>query len=488
MGEGKKVVKNSIIYVLLGFLAPAVNFFLIPIYTKELSPADFGIITLAALVVSVLINIIGLGVQGSFTRYYYHYLEDKKKIAELLSSSILVVLGSAAAIGIFAFFTGEQLFRLSFKNELFTYSIYGLSIVITAAAMNIQTLTSAYFRNEENVKAYCFWSVFFFLSVVVGIFLGVVVLKRGAIGSVNGRMWGCLVPSLAFIVYFYFKHPLVWTTPLVRELLKYGWPLVLYTSITLAFNSIDKVVIERFFSLDALGIYGFAYLVATVVEVLITALNNSVNPQVYRLLKQNDEDAFVQIKRTLNNSFLALLLLMSLMIAFANPLITIFINSNYHKVIFYLPLLILSYIPRLFFIYYSIPLYYYHKTKVLPLQSAISLILGIGYNLLLIPYLGIYGVCIALFLTRLTQCLLAYIICKKLRLFPSQAFDLTHSHKASFLVLLVACVAIVAQPNLNAFWQVWLYTGIFITILPFLFYKYYTQFKELTGRLTFLNR
>jgi O-antigen/teichoic acid export membrane protein len=275
---------------------------------------------------------------------------------------------------------------------------------------------------------------------------------------------------------------------MVMDMLRYGWRLVLYSTITLAFNSVDKLVVEQFFNLEALGIYGFAYLIARVVEILINALNNVVNPQVYRLLKKDDSGSLNSIRSLLNSSSIAVFALMAAMIACAAPLIHWFINPRYHEVVFYLPLLIVSYIPRLYFIYYSIPLFYYHKTKVLPLQSSFSLLLGVAYNLLLLPFLGIYGVCIALFLTRLTQCLMAYYICQRLKLFPPGAFNLRFSWPAALLLLTLVGIVTVLQRSLTSFWQVWLYIPLLLLALLLLAFRFRQQLQAFIPYLKPANK
>ena len=68
-----KTFKNTIIYVSLGFISPAVNFLLIPLYTNYLSPEQYGIITIAVVFQATLNILIGLGLVGTYHRFYYDY-------------------------------------------------------------------------------------------------------------------------------------------------------------------------------------------------------------------------------------------------------------------------------------------------------------------------------------------------------------------------------------------------------------------------------
>src|SRR5690606_35971295 len=212
------------IYTLLGFLAPAVNFFLIPVYSKFLSPADFGVITLATIVTAVLVNISGMGITGAFTRFYYDVMDDREKVRNLLNTSIFTILFFTGILGLIFFVIGDPVMDLMFKNREFTIATYGLFMLITALATNLQTLVLAWYRNEANVKAYAFWSITFFVLVVIGIYWGVVVWEKGAVGSVGGRMWGLLIPSVIFLIYLFGSGRFSYSLPVARRMLIYGIP------------------------------------------------------------------------------------------------------------------------------------------------------------------------------------------------------------------------------------------------------------------------
>lgn len=466
----KKLFASSLVYTTLGFLAPAVNFFLIPIYSKALTPSDFGIITLATLGTSVLVNISGMGITGAFSRFYYDVLDDKKKIKNLFSTSLLSIVLFTGLLTLLLPLVGQHVLDVLFKNDQFTIAAYGLLMVFTALFTNLQMLVQSLYRNEEKVKLYSFWSVVFFISVVIGIYWGVVVMEKGAIGNVAGRMWGMLVPSAAFLLYFLAGNKLSFSIPLAKRMLVYGLPLVFYLLLTLAFNSIDKVMLERYLSLEALGIYGFSYLVATVIEILINAVNSAVTPQVFRMLKEGDLTSMSRIRAMISGNILAILFVIVWIMALCGPAVGWFIDSRYHESIYYMPLLAAAYIPRLLFTYYGIPFFYYHKTKVLPWISAISLVAGIILNMLLLPLMGIYGVCLAVFLTRLIQCIMAWAVSKRMGIMPDRAFYLKNELILSFCVVTITAVSLAFQQQVSMSWKIWAYMPMAIIYTSYLLF------------------
>ena len=58
-----RISKNSVGFGIGVVLTQAVSFFLLPIYTRYLTPADYGIISLATVITSILSFIFIFGMQ-----------------------------------------------------------------------------------------------------------------------------------------------------------------------------------------------------------------------------------------------------------------------------------------------------------------------------------------------------------------------------------------------------------------------------------------
>lgn len=411
MSLNVKWLKDSAVYVALGFLAPAINFFLAPLYTNYLTPEEYSLIFLSNLFGSFLINILSLGLSGAFTRYFFYYYKNDKLLATLFSTLIVTVLVVGGISFLLFYFVGESLFRLAFSNEVFTYHQYGKFVVVTSIFSIIQAIVLIYFRNFERLVSYSIYAIFFFLSAALAIYIGVVVFEAGAEGSVIGRMFGVTIPSLIFIVFFYLKYPIRFNVRLFKQLFRYGINIVPYLLLTLLFNNIDKLIIERKLTLADLGIYSFAFLAAGVMEILINAFQNTFTPKVYKLLgTSSPEKELTQLYRFFLWSMFTIIILSIAVSEFA---VIHIIDAKYHSIIAFLPLLLVSYIARLYFVIYSTPIFYFKKTKLLPVISSISLALGLVTTLLLVEYYGIIGVCVGVLCTRMYQFTICFIFLNK---------------------------------------------------------------------------
>ena len=90
MLERKKQIENSMIYMLpIGMSGLA--FITIPIFTRILTPEDFGLLALAMIYASFSNGFVNLGMTIAFERNYFQYSKDKRKMAQLLFSSLVFV-------------------------------------------------------------------------------------------------------------------------------------------------------------------------------------------------------------------------------------------------------------------------------------------------------------------------------------------------------------------------------------------------------------
>ena len=462
MVKHKKILKSSFIYVFLGFLAPAVNFFLLPIYTRYLDKADYAFITLALLVQTVLTPLLHVGMTGAFSRFYYDHLNDRRSLEKLLSTTLIFFV----FVGLFFWgicsLAGSWAFDKFFANEVFTFSRYGYYILVTAIVMNIQLLVLTYYRNEEMAGKYALWSVLFFLSAASSIYIGVAVLKMGADGSIQGRMWGSVITLIPLFLFFFSGKSLNFDWKLCRTMLVYALPLVPYILLNIAFTNFDKVLVEQKFSLSQLGEYGFAVLVASVVEIFINSVQSAVYPQVFRFLSINGKSD-ANIADTFKFTIIINALVIAALISFTGIILHAFIDERYWDIMDYFPLLCLVYIPRLIFTVWGLPVMFFKKTKYLPFANSISLVTGVFVGLGLIDSLGIFALPLSLFVVQLLQCCLIFFLNNHLNIQLLAFRRLTPEYFVLFFLLIAGLGATYSYHYLYT--NVLVYIPVFFLIL-----------------------
>lgn len=468
--SSKKTLLNSLIYIILGFLAPAVNFILLPIYTHYLEAQDYALITQSALIQSVFVNILGFGINAAFARYFFDFYKEPEKLDELYSTTIISYLISGSVIIAVFSVIGEWILDISFSNKVFTYWGYGFFSVSTALMANLQLISLSYYRNQEKALNYAVLAIMFFLSVASCIYIGVVVMELKAKGSIVGRFVGTLIPIMLYVIWFYRKRSIKYSVLLNKQMLIYGLPLVPYLLLNVVLDQADKYAVERFFDMTILGLYGFGFLIASVNDIFINSINAALSPQVYKNLG-SDEIADLTKVRKLINIYVSAGVAINIGITVAGALgIHYLLNDNYKPVAAFFPLLSLAYIPRVFFTAYQMPVFYNKQTRVMPFINMLTLVVYVIGFIIAAPVLGIYGVCIATILIKLTQMVSLYLFIrrKKMDVRRVSIFELRNEYIISLLLFVYMGTWYIVSPQLGEEYRfLWLVPLLF-TALPYL--------------------
>jgi O-antigen/teichoic acid export membrane protein len=169
----------------------------------------------------------------------------------------------------------------------------------------------------------------------------------------------------------------------------------------------DKFIIGKVLSLEDTGIYSFLFSIASVIHIFIVSGFYIIYlPQLIQSFSNNKKIFISELKK-----FGLLTLVSSISLAIVIPLISPFIFSLIEKEAFisHIDLLYifllgfvfnnLSLIPHLF-------LYVSHDEKAITVIMAVSFIINLGLNLILIPKFGILGAAYSFMITYFTVLLL----------------------------------------------------------------------------------
>src|SRR4026209_69892 len=81
------------------FLSRLLSFLLLPLYTRKLTPADYGTLPLVMLIFEVVALMAGSRIAAGVFRLYYRETEDAKRRA-MLSTAFILVNGSYVILGV----------------------------------------------------------------------------------------------------------------------------------------------------------------------------------------------------------------------------------------------------------------------------------------------------------------------------------------------------------------------------------------------------
>ena len=87
-----RVIKNSSLYTLAGILPYSISFFMLPVYTRYMTPDDYGILSLISTFSAMITPFISLQLGSALSRYYFDYgvLEFKCFFSTIVYSIIAI--------------------------------------------------------------------------------------------------------------------------------------------------------------------------------------------------------------------------------------------------------------------------------------------------------------------------------------------------------------------------------------------------------------
>ena len=260
--------KHSLIYGLGGLVSRILAVFLLPLYTRYLSPSDYGKVETLVALSTVLGIVLRMGITSALFRFYFDSPEPEHRRL-VLRTSFWFTMGMAT-LGLVA--------GVALSPEISTW-LFGSSDdwELVAAAfvniwvnMNYEQLTSL-FRLEERSTAFVAASLTnIFLTVGVTLVL-VVGFETGPIGVIVGNFAGTLLVYLALVGFRREQLGLQFDRRLLRQMNRFGVPLMPTAIFLWVTNFSDRLFLVRLADTTEVGLYSVGVRIASAMVLILTA-------------------------------------------------------------------------------------------------------------------------------------------------------------------------------------------------------------------------
>ena len=371
-------VRTSIWFTICNFLQRGTAFITVPIFTRLLTTEEYGVcnVYFAWFEIFLLITSLKIPYEG-LNNGLIRYEEDKDGYTSSAAGLIMVMT------------LGAGIVYLMFHRQI--NKITGLSSLIMGL-MFVQLFFNSplmLWTNRERFDFHYRWpAVITLISTILNPVIAVL-----AVLNTSYRAEARIIASVAvqsffglFLLIFLFKKGKVFCKKEYWSFaLRFNLPLIFYYISQSILNQSDRIMINYYEGSGKAAIYSVAYSAATIILLLVSAVNGSFNPWMYKKLKAGHLE---EIRRT--SGLLCLMvggatLVMSL---FAPILVRIMATSDYSQAIWVIPPVAASvFFVFLYMMFANIEMYY-NETKGIPLISVICS----GTNLLLnAVFIPVYG-------------------------------------------------------------------------------------------------
>jgi O-antigen/teichoic acid export membrane protein len=375
----KRLVFNSFNYGLGDLMAQIIGFFLIPIYTRYLSPSDYGIVELTSTLAAFAVPLMKFGLPGSVTRLYYDYRDQENGLKNLVTTVNGLLNGLAVISGIiiliFLYFFGESLLH---GLDYFPFIV--MAIITAGLGANSQLQQKVIQNREQSKYAMYLKLIFTFFSIALA-FIFIVFFKMGALGFV--------IVSFLTALFFFFqaRHYLKpdlnghFDRTIAKESLKYGLGIMPNHLTASASPFINSTVLLRLGGMASLGFFSIGLRFFFPLEMIYNALNTAFIP-IYNEKRKEGKDVELKI---LVRQILGISLLAYAGYQILGPYIMgLLVPENYLSSIKLMPILGIAFLGKSIYNVSMSEVFFSKKT----LFSSIVILSGLGINLCTVFILG----------------------------------------------------------------------------------------------------
>lgn len=379
MDKYKKLASNTVTFAIGTFSSKFLVFLMLPLYTRALSNAEYGEIDLVVQTCNIMIPIASIGIMNSVIRFGLDSSANKKSV---FSIGLLTCLTGFA----FLWLAWPVFMSIGFLSN---YIAYVYLFVLTAA---LQSLCSNFIRSQEYVRLYAFDGVMRTVLTIALNILFLVILHWGVAGYLLATICPNAISTIVLFLVarlyrFLSLRDIDKTT--INGMLKYALPLIPTTISMWIVNISDRYFLSYLIGNEANGLYAVAYKVPTIITIMAALFMDAW--QISSVNEYREKDAAGFFSKVFSVYGSLVFLASSVIIAFTQVITNILVSSDFYNAWKYMPILVLATVFSCFATFLSSLYMNEKKSGHVLLTTAVSAVINIILNFLLIPLYGIQG-------------------------------------------------------------------------------------------------
>jgi O-antigen/teichoic acid export membrane protein len=264
----KELLRHSAVYGLGSIVARIVGVLLLPLYTRYLSPGDYGLIETLVALSAVLAALVAQGMKSAFFRFYFDSPDDERRLL-VVRTAFWYVMAAATAVLILGVALSGSISWVLFGTHDHA-GLVAASFVGLWAAMNYEQMTSL-FRVEQRSTAYVAATLSNVGVTIAATVLLVVVLDKGPAGVIVGNFTGTLIVYAALLVYRRRRLGFQFDRSLYRAMNRFGLPLVPSAVALWLTQFSDRFFLVKLADAHEVGLYSIGVRIASAIVLLLTA-------------------------------------------------------------------------------------------------------------------------------------------------------------------------------------------------------------------------
>ena len=274
------LLSDASLYGLSTVAGQLVSFLLLPLYTRHLSPADYGILAMLNVALMLTVGLAPLGVVDAIFRRLSLCRDMNDKRREL-STALWSVVGSTTLFLTCGLLSASILSRILVGDVSSTH--YVRVTLLTASLIAIGEVPRALLRANRKVWILALVSLCKVSVTIAFTAYAIVALEKGVLGYVLANLLSELLFVLVFGALVFRSFSLSFCTSAWRAMLKYGLPILPHRCLAFITLVFGQYTVRQLMGLEQAGLYDMANKFALPLGMLINAFQSAWHPFKFQI-------------------------------------------------------------------------------------------------------------------------------------------------------------------------------------------------------------
>ncbi|WP_417706264.1 lipopolysaccharide biosynthesis protein [Pseudomonas sp.] len=323
MSAVKKLFRSVATYASANVINSAIPFFLLPVLTRVLSPAEYGVVAMFTTLMSALAAVTGLSLHGAVSVRYFSIDTDHPRFV----GTCLSVLAASTSLALLVVW----LFSAPLSNGVNLPVAWLLAAVLGSAAQTIINIRLVMWQVEGKALRYGFFQITqTLLNLSLSLYL-ILVLGLGWEGRGLGIATAVFIFGVLALISLQRGQRITWKLSLdyVRASLRFGIPLIPHSLGGIMLSMSDRFILMSMLGAASTGAYAVGAQIGMLVGVLADAFSKAFVPHLYEELRSADEYSRLRVARQCVAVFVLFLCLAVIYVVLLPYIYPFFVGEGY---------------------------------------------------------------------------------------------------------------------------------------------------------------
>lgn len=396
-------MQASLWFMICAFLQRGISVITTPIFTRIMATSEYGKYSVFSSWMSIITCFVSLNLySGVYAQGLVKFESRRAQFASAFQGLLFMLV---------CVWTGVYfIFREPLNQLLSITTFQGILMLVLIWTSSVFQLWAQEERANFKYKTLvCITLLFSICTPALGILL--IYLSED---SVTARILGMVLVSIVLYSWMFIaqlrKGKKFFSKDIWFYALKLAIPLIPHYLSQMILNGFDRIMISELIGDTKAGIYSLAYAISSIMIIFNTSLMSTIEPWVYRKIKERRLNRISQIAYP---CFVMIAAVNLVLIMLAPEVIRIFAPIEYYEAVWVIPPLAMGVYFMFMYAFFAMFEFYYEKTKYISTATLAVAVINVILNYICIRLFGYMAAAYTTLLCYIIYVLMHYYFMRK---------------------------------------------------------------------------